>query len=259
MGRYVKIAVIGAVVMALVGVSVAVVAAQDPQEETVKGPFGWFERLRQAIAEELGISVERYEAAVDAARERLIEETKEEGWSFEEHAEGYRKRFRAGRGPMFFRFEHAFPGTARTVHSLESVAAEELGMTVDELFDELEDSKSIAELAEEKGVDPQAIVDVYVAGIREQLQQVVANEWLTQTQADAILKRITEQALKHLEMSGTCRLGPMWMGPEVMPDLELEAMPWPFGPDCDEPGGMPHIKGWVMPRRGMRGFGRGPF
>ena len=53
-----------------------------------------------------------------------------------------------------------------------SVAADKLGLTVDELVDELANGKSIAELAAEKGVDPQEISDAYdfLMGLRLETQ-----------------------------------------------------------------------------------------
>ena len=237
MNRHAKIAVIGAVVMALVLASVAVVVAQDPEESTASGPFRWFERVREAIAEALGITVEEYESAIDTAKERVLGEAVEEGWLTEEQAERLQQRFEGGRDWMPFRQPHLWKGTLRTKHSLESVAAEQLGMTVEQLIEQLEDGKTIAELAGENGVDPQAIVDAYVAGLREELEHAVADEDITQTQADAMLARIEEQALEHLDRSFPCRLGPLSEGRELMP----------------------HMERWSMPGRGMRGFGWGPF
>jgi hypothetical protein len=226
MKRYAKIAAVGAMVMTLVLASVAVVVAQDPEEATANGPFRWVERLREAIAEALGITVEEYEAAVDTAKERVLEEAVEEGWLTEEQAERFGQHIEAGPRKLPFGVPHLWSGPVRTEHSLESVAAEQMGMTVDELFDALEDGKTIAELAEEKGVEPQAIVDAYVEEIREELEQAVTDERITQMRADAILERLEEQALAHLERSYPCRFGPFGEGRESLPHIERRRMPW---------------------------------
>ena len=68
---------------------------------------------------------------------------------------------RPHRGPFGFRGER-----------LET-AAEALGMTADELKAELEAGKSIAQVAEEKGVDLQVVVDALVAEGTERLQQAI--------------------------------------------------------------------------------------
>ncbi len=55
-----------------------------------------------------------------------------------------------------------------------SVAAEALGMTEDELKAELEAGKSIAQVAEEQGVDLQTVVDALVAEGTERLEAAIA-------------------------------------------------------------------------------------
>ncbi len=52
-------------------------------------------------------------------------------------------------------------------------AAEALGMTPAELRTELEAGKSIAEIADEKGVDKQVVVDAIVADGTERLEQAI--------------------------------------------------------------------------------------
>ena len=52
-------------------------------------------------------------------------------------------------------------------------AAEALGMTPAELRTELEAGKSIADVAEEKGVDKQVVVDAIVADGTERLEQAI--------------------------------------------------------------------------------------
>jgi hypothetical protein len=52
-------------------------------------------------------------------------------------------------------------------------AAEALGMTAEELKAELEAGKSIAQVAEERDVDPQVVVDALVAAGTERLEQAI--------------------------------------------------------------------------------------
>ncbi len=77
---------------------------------------------------------------------------------------------------------------------LLGVAAEVLGISVEELVEELSQGKTLAEIAEERGVDPQAIVDAFVAQVEEALEQAVADGRLTREQAEDILARVTEHA-----------------------------------------------------------------
>ncbi len=59
-----------------------------------------------------------------------------------------------------------------------------LGMTLDQIWAERIQGKTLADLAKEKGVDTQALVDVLVSLQKTQLDQAVADNRLTQAQAD---------------------------------------------------------------------------
>ncbi len=76
--------------------------------------------------------------------------------------------------------------------ALLGVAADVLGITVDELVEELGQGKTLAEIATGRGVGPQAIVDAFAARVQEALARAVEAGRLTQEQADAILARVIE-------------------------------------------------------------------
>ena len=59
-----------------------------------------------------------------------------------------------------------------------------LNMTPDEIWAQRVLGKTIADLAKEKGVDTQKLVDALVAGQKTMLDQMVTNGRLTQAQAD---------------------------------------------------------------------------
>jgi uncharacterized protein YidB (DUF937 family) len=71
--------------------------------------------------------------------------------------------------------------------------AEVLGLTADELRDALRDGSTLAELADEAGVNLDALVDAMLAPLRERLDAAVADGRITQERADAKLKRATER------------------------------------------------------------------
>ncbi|GIK42051.1 MAG: hypothetical protein BroJett011_58840 [Chloroflexota bacterium] len=72
-------------------------------------------------------------------------------------------------------------------NSLIAVAAEKLGLTTQELLTELQAGKTIAEVAAEKNVAVDDIVEAVVASRTERLNQLVTDGQLTQEQADAML------------------------------------------------------------------------
>jgi len=87
-------------------------------------------------------------------------------------------------------------GHGRIGHSLEA-AATALGITSDELRTALRDGQTIAEVAAEKGVDIQTVIDAMAAEVKTHLDEEVAAGERTQEEADAKLadaiERITER------------------------------------------------------------------
>lgn len=72
-------------------------------------------------------------------------------------------------------------------------AAEALGMSRSDLVDELRDGRTIAQVAEAKGVEVRAVIDAMVAEVREHLDGKVAEGELTREQADRRLAEATER------------------------------------------------------------------
>ena len=99
------------------------------------------------------------------------------------------------------------------------IIAEQLGMTVDEVVAELQGGKTVADLAVEKGVALDTIVEALMAPRREALATAVANGRITQEQADTMLAQMQENIPEHLQqpwqpgrMSGQGRMGGGRMG-----------------------------------------------
>lgn len=84
---------------------------------------------------------------------------------------------------------HHGPGNA----TKGEAAAEALGITTDELREALRDGATIAEVAALQGVDVQSVIDAMVAEAEERLAEAVANERLTQEEADEKLAELTEK------------------------------------------------------------------
>lgn len=97
------------------------------------------------------------------------------------------------------------PGMGRGGKGLDA-AASALGITADELRTELQSGKTIAEVAGEKGVDVQAVVDAMVAQMKTHLDEEVASGEHTQAEADQKLAdattRITEQVNNGMPAGG---------------------------------------------------------
>jgi polyhydroxyalkanoate synthesis regulator phasin len=198
-----KVAGIAALV-ALLGVVVvgAMAFAQEP-EDGADWPFNFRERLHQAVADVLGITVQEYDTAVETARGQTLDEAVTEGWLTQDQADRMRERVEEGFGPGMGGMFHGGPrgGMFGPGDSFISVAAEELGMTVQDLVAELQDGKTLANVADEKSVDPQVIVDAFVAQHTERLNEAVAEGRITQEQADSMTQQMTEEVQEHLSES----------------------------------------------------------
>ncbi len=72
-------------------------------------------------------------------------------------------------------------------NSLVAIAAQVLGLDQTDLVATLNSGKTIADVAKEKGVALDKIVDAFVAARKPALDQAVTNGRMTQAQADAML------------------------------------------------------------------------
>jgi hypothetical protein len=96
-------------------------------------------------------------------------------------------------------------GWGRHGFSLVDATAEATGLTVDEVVTALQEGQTFAQIAEAQGVDPQAIVDVFLAERKAALDQAVADGRLTQEQADQMLEQMAEHVSEQLEQPWTPR------------------------------------------------------
>jgi DNA-binding phage protein len=78
-------------------------------------------------------------------------------------------------------------------------AAKALGITEDALKTELKDGKTLAEVAKEKGVDKQKVIDALVAEAKARSAAAVKAGKITQAQADEHVKNATERITKMVD------------------------------------------------------------
>ncbi len=217
--KFVGIATLVAVLgMAAVG---AVAYAQDGDGSD--WPFDFGQKFREAVASILGITVEEYDAAVEQAQEQVVDEALAEGWLTEDQAEMFKWRMdqapgfgMRGMGKGFGGFDRGLFGRG---NNLLSTAADKLDMSLTDLLTELQDGKSIADIADEKGVSTQDIVDAYITELKEDLEAAVEDGNMTQKQADWMLEQAEERAVDQLSSTweggfwgfpGGGRPGRMW-------------------------------------------------
>ena len=209
MSKFWKIAGIATLVAVLaVGALGTVALAQEGS--TASSGWNLREKMQEAIASILGISVEDYQAAIETAEDQVLEQAVADEWLTQEQADKLHERLDAV--PELGRFGKGFPGMPRMPgvrgESLYTVTAEQLDMSQSDLIDALQEGKSIADVAAEKGVDPQTIADAYLAQVEEKLADAVTNGDITQKQADAMLENMAEHVANQLEAAcGGCLPG----------------------------------------------------
>ena len=207
MRRFWKIAGIAAVVAVVAVMALGAVALAQETEDGDSWPFQFKERLHEAIAGILGITVDEYDSAVDSATEQMLEEAVTSGALTQEQADRIQERAEEGwLGGLDGGMRpggHGHRGGKRdlvgTQSTLLTIAAEQLGTTVEDLITQLQDGNTIAGLAAEKGVDTQDIADAYLENLAGKLDEAVANERMTQEQAGSMLEQAAEQVQERIE------------------------------------------------------------
>jgi polyhydroxyalkanoate synthesis regulator phasin len=205
-----KIAGIAALV-AILGVA-AVGAVAYAQADSNGYPFDFAGRFKEALAGILGISVEKYDAAVEQAQKQVLDEAVSEGWLTQDQADLYKWRMDQAPGFGMRGMDKGFGGFGRGMYGggndLVSIAADTLDMKLTDLLTELQGGKSIADVAKEKGVDTQTIVDAYAAQLKETLDKAVADGRITQNQADWQLEQAKQRATDQVNNTWEGGFGP---------------------------------------------------
>ncbi len=161
------VAVLG---LATVAIGGAITSAQEGD-----GPIG---TLLAKVADKLGVSEEELQTAFDEARDETIDEKVAEGLLTEEQAE----RARESGFPLGARFR----GAGEHKGYVREATAQVLGMSQEELKDELKGGSSLAEIVEAQGMT----VNDFKVELLNQLQALldsnVADGTITQEQSDRI-------------------------------------------------------------------------
>jgi uncharacterized protein YidB (DUF937 family) len=88
------------------------------------------------------------------------------------------------------------------------VAAEALGISDDELEDALQDGQSIADVATERGVDVQTVIDALVTEATAEIDEAVADGDLGANQADTLKEELPERVTDLVNGEGRIGRGP---------------------------------------------------
>lgn len=152
-----------------------------------------------AIATEKGIAVQ---TVIDARVSEIKQKLNEQLTAGEITQEQYDTKLTAAvdhatkqvNGELPVRGEGGGKGWGGNIDAI----AKALGLTADELKAEIEEGKTIAAIATEKGVDVQKVIDAWVSESKEKLNEQLAAGEITQEQYDTKLAAAVEHATKHV-------------------------------------------------------------
>jgi predicted DNA-binding protein (UPF0251 family) len=176
-------------------------------------------------AKQLGVDPTALSDALKDALKNRIDEAVEAGKLTEEQGDALKKRIDSSEVPFLFGGfgRRGFGGHMGgglmffgRMHRLDA-AASYLGLTDEELQAQLQDGKSLAEVAKAQGKSVDGLVQALVADAKKRLADAVADGKLTQAQADEIETRLEEQVTELVNRQpGTFRGfrgRDMWPGP----------------------------------------------
>lgn len=198
----------------------------------------------QELAAEKNVTVESVTAALATARQADLEQAKKDGLITDDTMMGF------GFGPgmpnpmieieIFDGRGNGMFGMGRGLHlgasvNTEVVAAQAIGVTCPELVKAMQQGKTIVQVATEKDVQAQVVIDALVKAHTDATAQAVKEGLITQAQADGHNRRLVERVT---QMISTPHLGQWHMG--GMGRRMIERMEGMMGKQGGMPGrGMP--------------------
>lgn len=185
---------------------------------------GDFETKREAflenVADRLGVSTEALSDAIKGARVDQVEQALADGKITQEQADRAKEAIESGEGRGFFG-----PGGGRGHHGGFghrggmglSAAADYLGVTAEELRDELHEGKSLATIAGEKGKSVDGLKAAMLKDATAKLDEAVAAGRITAEQKATMLERLAEKIDRIVERTPGARAGSEPAGFAVSP------------------------------------------
>jgi len=215
----------------LVGGGIGLVAAQG-EDDPVQTFLG-------RVADKLGIGEDELRSAMTEAEQDAVDERVAKGKLTEEQGERIKERIQEEGllGPAIRDAigERVRQGARQHAQRLTTeAAATVLGMEPEELLDQLKDGKTPAEVAEAQGMTVDEFKTALLAQVQQELDALVAEEKLTEEQAETMYGGIEE----NIDRIVNAQPGPS--GPRF--DCHCQCGPAegvPGGPSGAGPGGPP--------------------
>lgn len=186
---------LGALVVGLFAIAAAGAQEATPSPTDVVGEAnGVLGTFKEKLAENLGISEDELDAAMDETQIEMIDDALANGLIDEERAADLKARIENGEDvPFPFLGGRPHPGHfPRIVVGIVDNASDVLGMELDDLAAELRDGKSMADVAQGHGMSVEDFTAGLLEAIKADLDQKAAGGDLPQEKADEIYARLSE-------------------------------------------------------------------
>jgi uncharacterized protein YidB (DUF937 family) len=191
-GRKVAIALVLGASVLVVGAGVAATQAFSPRQEQ--------QAIINDAARQLGVEPQELSDALKQALKNRVDAAVRDGRLTRREAARLKERIDAGAAPVFglaprpghgFGFRHhRGPGP---FHAKFEAAADYLGMTPAQLREALQDGKTLAQIARDRGKSVDGLEDALVAEARKKLDQAVEDGHLTEAERDEMLRGLRER------------------------------------------------------------------
>ena len=191
---------IGIGVVALIALAAATVGFVGAQtDEDGNGPLGNFVGR---LAENLGITQDELETAIDETQLELVDEALAEGRIDEEQAANKRERIESGESSFgaFGRRGHQIHQRGGFSHGAD--IAEFIGIEPEALREAIEGGQSVVQVAEANGVSEQELTDFLLGEIETKLAEAVETGRIDQAKADEVLAGAADRIAECINREG---------------------------------------------------------
>jgi hypothetical protein len=187
-----KVAAGAVALLAVAGGGAAIAAAQlSPEQEN--------RAVLNDAAQQLGVSPGDLSAAIKSAIEKRVDAAVASGRITKAQGDELKQRIESGDFPLFgFGDRHHGPGMFghELFRGLDAAGAY-LGLSEDQLRAQLENGKTLADIAKAQSKSVDGLVQALVADAKKHLDQEVAEGDLTKAQGDQMLTRL-EQGIRDI-------------------------------------------------------------
>src|SRR3990172_8825950 len=176
--------------LAVIGLGAVAIGGAVTSAQEGDGPVGTFV---SKLAEKLGVSESELTTAIKDTRVEMLDEAVAEGRLTQEQADRMREKINESDYGLFG-FGRGFGDRLchRAAGHVLGTAAEVLDMPKEDLAQQLKDGKSLAQVAEAKGMSVADFKSALLDKEKANLDTLVSEDKLTQTQADKIYEKFQE-------------------------------------------------------------------